>query len=265
MELDRERVISFVLSRETAEGGFSFAQTTPRTLEDTYYALRTLDALGYDYRCHKTLEYMRHIPLDRYTPPKTVWQVVYLSQLVRVDAHDGVGTLVALKLSTMNSHQSFQDLFFLLRSLSHVRPECHITHRLRSRVFHLSIADLRTMDNVFRQLLLMRQMGIPFSSSTYGAWIRSAQNGDGGFGFYPGTTSFLENTYYALRALELLGSAPVDIEGCKRFVQGCRASNGGFGRQSITVPRLDSTYHAVSSLARLYGMPCRDPRDTGSG
>jgi hypothetical protein len=37
-----EQTIGFIFSREQPEGGFSFAGKMPPTLEDTYYAVRTL-------------------------------------------------------------------------------------------------------------------------------------------------------------------------------------------------------------------------------
>jgi len=252
MELNTGKVISFVLSREAAEGGFSFAQTTPRTLDDTYYALRTLELLGYDYQSQKTLEYIKGIWIDRFTPAKIVYQATYLFRLLHTDCHSRLADLIALKLSS--SDYSLKDLYFLLSSLRYLHSAPKINPMLRSQITRLSILDLRTMDNVLRQLLLMHQLHIPFDRTTYVEWIKRSQNGDGGFGFYPGTTSFLENTYYALKALSVLGSEPVDLQGCREFVQSCQASNGGFGRQSITVPQLNSTYHAMFSLLRLEKM-----------
>jgi len=247
--METRKIISFVLSRETAEGGFSFAQTTPRTLDDTYYALKTFEALGYDYQSCKTRKYVRGVQVDKFTLSKTLYRLAYLSCRLHLHAHEHLTDLIVLRLSTAD--YSFDDLYFLVSSLAYVRPVPPISHAPGSRIFCLSVQDLRTVRHVLRQLFLMGRMDIPFGRARYVEWIRNTQNGDGGFGFYPGTTSFLENTYYALRALELLESEPADLEGCRRFVQGCQASNGGFGRQSISVPRLDSTYHAVSSLDRL--------------
>jgi len=252
MELDVEKVISFVLSRETEEGGFSFARTTPRTLDDTYYALKTFELLDYDYRSQKTLEYIQSIQVDEFTPTKIAYQASYLFRLLHVDRHAQLKDLIARRLSS--SYHSLKDLYFLIFSLRNLCSIPEVNHGLISRISRPSISDLRTMDNVLRQLLLMRQLDIPFDRNVYMEWIRSSQNGDGGFGFFPGTSSFLENTYYALRALSLLESQPRDLQGCRYFIQRCQASNGGFGRQSIAVPSLESTYHALSSLFRLERM-----------
>lgn len=207
-----EKVISFVLSRETEEGGFSFAKTTPKTLDDTYYALKTFELLNYGYRSQKILEYIESIQVDELTPPKIVYQASYLFRILQRN----------------------------LRST----PE--VNHKLKSRISCPSISDLRTMDNVLRQLLLMHQLGIPFNRSVYVEWIKNSQNGDGGFGFLPGTSSFLENTYYALRTLSLLSSRPRDLQGCRCFIQRCQASNGGFGRQNHHRPQ--SGEHLPSSV-----------------
>jgi len=258
MELDVEDVVAFVLSRESAKGGFSFARTTPPTLDDTYYALRTLERLGHAYAAPKTREYVVGFQVSPFIPPKNIYQLAYLCRFLRLDHHGSLAGLIASRLLSPDSCLNLKGLYFLVSSLPylHLAPDVHLPS-LRSQVLRLAASARRMMDHVLRQLALMCQLGIPFDEEAYAEWIGRAQNGDGGFGFYPGTTSFLENTYYALRALSLLRSSPPDLQACRAFVQNCRASNGGFGRQSVSVPRLDSTYYAVSSLLILGEMERR--------
>ena len=248
-----EGAISFVLSRETDEGGFSFAETTPRTVDDTYHALRTFELLGYGYESDKTLRYVQGLDLDRYTPPRRVWETVQMFRLLGADLDHRLSDQIVTRLCS-SPDLSYGSLYFLLSSLPHLPHAPEVGVELRFRVSDPSIPSLRTMDNVLRQLLLMRQLDMDIDGPMYAEWVRRAQNGDGGFGFYPGTTSFLENTYYALRALDLLGSEPIHFQRCEEFVQRCQIAGGGFGRQMITVPRVDSTHHAVASLLILERM-----------
>ena len=82
-------------------------------------------------------------------------------------------------------------------------------------------------------------------------WLRACQNYDGGFGFMPGTTSFIENTFYGLRALELLGGQSEDPEMALNYVLSCRTKSGGFSRKANAAPFLDATYYAIGSLISL--------------
>ena len=92
-------------------------------------------------------------------------------------------------------------------------------------------------------------------------WLRACQNYDGGFGFMPGTTSFIENTFYGLRALNLLGGKPKDMEMALNYVLSCRTKSGGFSRKANAAPFLDATYYAIGSLMEL--QKCRKEKGDG--
>lgn len=49
-------------------------------------------------------------------------------------------------------------------------------------------------------------------------YFRECQNHDGGFGFSPGTTSYMYNTYFCLNALKFLGSEPKNSENALNFI-----------------------------------------------
>jgi prenyltransferase beta subunit len=82
-------------------------------------------------------------------------------------------------------------------------------------------------------------------------WIRSCQNPDGGFGFLPGTTSYMENVHTCLRVLALLNAAPLDHARARQFILNAWTRSGGFARKSGGAPFLDATWHAVGSLSIL--------------
>ena len=78
--------------------------------------------------------------------------------------------------------------------------------------------------------------------------VLKSQNPDGGFGFYPGTTSFMENTYYAVKILSVLGKLSAFPERLKYFIKLCHNSDGGFSRKPGGVSFPESTYQAIYIL-----------------
>ena len=75
-----------------------------------------------------------------------------------------------------------------------------------------------------------------------------------GFGFYPETTSYMENTYCGLEVLSKLNSSPTQLHLCRNYILSCQTKGGGFGRAPISFPFIESTFHAVSGLLLLEEM-----------
>ncbi len=82
-------------------------------------------------------------------------------------------------------------------------------------------------------------------------WLRSCQGFDGGFGFLPGTTSFIENCFDCLAGLALLHGTPKDPLGCRSYILACWTRSGGFARKNGATAFLSSTWHAVGALSLL--------------
>ena len=76
----------------------------------------------------------------------------------------------------------------------------------------------------------------PVDSNEIVDWLQRSQNGDGGFGFFPGTTSFIENCHAGLAALTLLAAVPVDLVNARAFVIACQTGAGGFRVISAPLP-----------------------------
>ena len=85
-------------------------------------------------------------------------------------------------------------------------------------------------------------------------WLQRSQNGDGGFGFFPGTTSFIENCHATLAALSLLGARPVDLAEARSFIISSQTGGGGFARSPGAAPFLDASWHGIASLRLLEEM-----------
>ncbi len=107
------------------------------------------------------------------------------------------------------------------------------------------------------------------------AWLQERQQPDGGFierGDYAhgkpmpwGSPSALEPTYWAVRALELLGARPRDPESAGAFVRARRSENGGYDAYEYAFgaakESLYTTFWAVATLRSL-GLPSTDSAKT---
>jgi prenyltransferase beta subunit len=95
---------------------------------------------------------------------------------------------------------------------------------------------------------------IDFDKQEIVRWVQLCQNGDGGFGFYPDTTSYMENIYCALEILSKLDASPLQIDLAQKYILSCQTKSGGFGRAPISFPFIESTFHAVTGLLLLEKM-----------
>ena len=240
----RDDLIKFVFSREQEVGGFSFVETTPPTLEDTYYAVGILKELNVEYHNPKTLEFIKKSTVDFCGPV----HVFYLSFLYKA-FNCSPGNIFYSNMSNIeiNSIESCYNLFRAYENLNKKIGNLSIIYCLETK----KQIKKSYLSKVSKYIYLSKRMGITLNANGYVSWIKRSQNDDGGFGFKPETTSFIENTYYGLVALTDLGASPLSIDKCIDFIYSCYSSSGGFGRQKITVPTLQNTYQALLSLKIL--------------
>lgn len=246
-QLDLPRIVRYLKDREKEEGGFSFAPELYPDIEDTYYAVRTLQLLKADIDRDKTANYLKSIDWKEVGFARAVYMLLYTHlslgielprQLIDLSSKDWsgfaildsqyfsdeIGNLLGRPLKPLHSSSPFQ--FQTNESLQ----------TLRKKVSILMARDI----NFDRQQMIR--------------WVQSSQNGDGGFGFYPVTTSYMENTYCALEILSKLGSSPMQIELCRKYILSCQTKSGGFGRAPVSFPFVESTFHAVLGLFLLEKM-----------
>jgi len=242
--LKLSKVVQYLKDREKEKGGFSFAPELYPDIEDTYYAVRTLLLLKVDIDRDKTANYLRSIDWKEVGFPRAVYMLLHIHLLLDIELPrqlidlsskdwsglamldvqyfwDEIGKLLGRALKTLHSSSSFQ--FQTNESLQTLRKKVSI--------------------------LLDRD--INFDSQQMVRWVQLSQNGDGGFGFYPETTSYMENTYCALEILSRLGSSPIQIELCRKYILSCQTKGGGFGRAPASFPFIESTFHAVLGLLLL--------------
>jgi len=235
--LQKKRILNFVLSHKQEDGGFSFAQEAPATLEDTYFALQILKELQISYDCRKVLK--SYLMLPDYTLPK------HFFMLARLGITNKINEKLHERLCKTHNAQS---LYYLAKTARILSDE-NLISMVKERIPVKKNPGL--LQESCWQAITLKQTRSQFNERGYAKHIAGFQNADGGFGFRRGSTSFLENAYYATEALSLLKQPTINIEKCRKFVELCRAGDGAFGRQIITVPTLESTYHAIMCLKRL--------------
>ena len=243
-QFDVSKIIQYLREREKGEGGFSFVPDLYPDIEDTYYAIRTLQLLNDEVDRSKTANYLKSIDWMGAGFPRAIFMLTYLhfssniefppplTGLLRKDwskfqildtqyFSDAIQKLLNQPLNPLGSSSSFQ-----------FQP-------------HENLQSLR------KKVSILLDHDINFDREQIVRWVQLSQNGDGGFGFYPETTSFMENIYCALEILSKLSSSPLQIDLCRKYILGCQTKNGGFGRAPTSFPFIESTYHAVTGLFLL--------------
>lgn len=254
MKFDYDKVVEFIEVRYKNSGGFGATRRLPATIEDTCNALQSLAALrdltGQDRLmkyCHdrKTALFLQSRLPGRGLGPRTIFQLYAAAVLMglafdrqeaaytiknSMNMSDTIGTYYACRLAEMLDLPGPSGLAPLAWP---ARRTCHnMLMTLENRLFNGEPLEK------FRQTELV-------------GWFKACQSPDGGFGFLPGTTSFIENTYFCLRALYLLEAGPQDAEAARQSVTCTQTGSGGFGRRGRAAPFLDSTRYALQDLVLL--------------
>ncbi len=238
IEFNIDQVIQYLKEREKVGGGFSFAPDLYPDIEDTYYAIRTLKILSAEINRDKTENYLKTIDWMGVGFPRTIYMLVYLHISLNMDLPDPLKELLKMDWARFQAIDS-QYFFDEIRKLIH-QPLIPFQP--------LSCFQFNPEDNLQilrKKVSILLNYGIEFNRNEMIEWVQLSQNGDGGFGFYPGTTSYMENTYCALEILSKLRAYPFDMTSCKKYILGCQTKSGGFGRAPMSFPFIESTFHAV--------------------
>jgi len=84
-------------------------------------------------------------------------------------------------------------------------------------------------------------------------WVLACENKDGGFSSnLHSRTAYVENLYFGLRSLEILGSKPRYPLSHAEYVTGLQNANGGFRRsRELGSSSFEFTYYALRSMRSL--------------
>lgn len=257
------RAIPFIMARRKESGGFGATPRLPASVTDTYHGLKILDLTrqcgaidngGYDPIRDKDLHaYLSACLLKLTFGPRTRFQLLWCFRAagIYVDRRAAADSVAAQLRDSVSLESLYYHAKLLLEVLEIPLPEA-LEIRNTSSVI---IGKWRTVGEAWMHVYLARyfRKKLPLSGPELITWFQNSQNGDGGFGFFPGTTSFVENCHASLRALVFLGAKPRDPTGVFQFLEGCQTLSGGFGRSISAAPFLDATWHALSAFAILDG------------
>ncbi len=246
----QKKILGFVLARRHEKGGFGAAPTLPPSVEDTYLALRILEHLfprGGDEVTHLThdpaLVKFLLDPEDRKEwHAKTTFHYVYCCKMA--------GIVPDTKWARQFASDRLRGSTGLAEHFYSVR----LLQEIDDKPFNDSIPiRWRSAKELWMGLVLAggQPEKLAAGRAELLAWIRACQNPDGGFGFLPGTTSYMENVHSCLQALALLKAGPEDPAGAEKFILSAWTKSGGFARKNGGAPFLDATWHAVASLSLL--------------
>lgn len=248
-----KEVVSFFSARRKPGGGFGATPRLPATCEDTYYALRSLDVLakhGVDvppelFRGHGA--FLSSKLRERLKGTRGLFYLAWSSAVAgRRDVLPAATDRILQEAAGRDAR--LEDAFYLGRSLDLQGPGGNPLPAPMPRV-RQEEASLRTVRELWMYLWLAARGWIEAAlPGQWAEWVCSCRNPDGGYGFMPGTTSYMENCYYALHCLDLLGRPFPDPQGTVAFISSSRALRGGFGRKNMGVPFPSSTWHALGCL-----------------
>lgn len=256
--VDYPKLVEFVAERRKATGGYGATRELPATVEDTYQAVELFAAIGDRAAVPEPpagdvalAGYLGRVQSRPWLGLATTFQVLALCRRVRLAVEaERVRQYAETALATA---PCLETSYYVAR-LAHEVMESAVAAWLGPAPV-LVLPARRTVDQVQMLLTIKAFLGEPVAAAAELAeWLRQSQNGDGGFGFFPGTTSFIENCHAALAALSLLGAQPADLAAARAFVVSCQTGAGGFARNPGAAPFLDASWHAIRALELLEAM-----------
>jgi hypothetical protein len=255
--IDLTGVLSYVAQRRKATGGYGATLRLPATIEDTFEAV----AISRDLAILAPGTTLPHPPATdpelhgylREAQHRTWPGLRTTCQLIRTSLFLGLPIDLERAQSYTASHRATNNDLHTAYYIALIDSAIRTTQPAQRPDLPAPLPSHPTVKEVRMHLTLRKLAGDeqPADHDELLAWLHRCQNGDGGFGFFPCTTSFIENSHHALAALTMLGAAPKQPEGARQFVLSCQTGRGGFGRGLRAAPFLDSSWHALASLRLL--------------
>lgn len=248
MNLNLHKTKEFVLLRfKENKGGFGATPLLPPTLEDTYFgvkALSYLDKALLENISPKVYAFLSNFLKDDFLDALALYRIFILCEILRKEIPQeflvyAKNQLEAFLSFEKNSSRLYA-LWYISKKINKKDAQDQIK-KILSKIPIKTIEDLYYLGQIEKNLWFKHK-----------EFVISSQNGDGGFGFYPKTTSYLENTYYALKILSLSTSLEREIfSKALEFIRVCQNRDGGFGRKPGGVSFLETTSYAVEIMQEV--------------
>jgi hypothetical protein len=252
--VDRAALMEFVHKRRKATGGYGATPRLPATIQDTFQAVAIHLVLGEDAPTPQSepalAEYFARMVDVPWLGIDTTFRLLSTCHICGLGL-DGerIRSHLAARLAWDTSLAATYYVSRIAREILEEEPDFLAPKRL------LALPVPCAVEDAARYLFVKNMGGQPVvGAEMLTGWLQRAQNGDGGFGFFPGTTSFIENCHAALAGLSLLGAKPLDPGNARAFILSCQTGRGGFGRSQKAAPFLDASWHGVASLRLLEEM-----------
>jgi hypothetical protein len=224
-----ENTVDYIRIRQNSDGGYTFCLGAESNVQDTYYALATLNLLGATpYNIEKTVNWFSDFEsysiYNHYYINKTL---LLCDEPVNYHSREFVASLIRSEIF-LGEERSFE-----------VSSEFELT---------LIVLELANMLN------------LEFDFEGAERWLLQAQNTDGGFGVR--NHSAIDSTYQAVAALQQLNYDTENLRDTVEFLRGCEKPYGGFTvvPSSVTI-YVEPTYYGLMTLDRL-GEKSRFPSQT---
>lgn len=270
-KVDQLGVTIYVEKRRKTTGGYGATPRLPATIEDTFAvvtiasdlaSLAPATPLHHPPREDGELRHYLQEALRRGWPGlRTTWQLLHTGQHLGLEVdHERAREYIH---RCRAAGDDLYTAYYTARIAAELGPPAtsHQGPGPTALPANLTVAEAR----MYLELQKITGNNPTAQAGELIAWLQRCQNGDGGFGFFPTTTSFIENCHHALAALQLLGARPAAPELARQFILSCQTGAGGFGRNHRAAPFLDATWHALAALRLLDAGPPPLGRDPGPG
>ncbi|MBT0158490.1 hypothetical protein G4O51_00735 [Candidatus Bathyarchaeota archaeon A05DMB-2] len=261
------KVIGYVVNRQNEDGGYTFAQGTESSAQDTYYGLAILNSLKACLpNLQKTIRFLNALNLD------SIYSDYYIAKALQLC---GVKVEKTFK-ERLASRLSSEKYFGSVEVFSEV-PSEFITTFMALELADLLKIDVQTRE-IIRWLLRFRNKDGGFgtqgqsniNSTFYAAaslrllnfdlkasrgvveFVRSCEKPYGGFTVLPESIMpYMEHTYYGIMTLDLFGEKTRYPSQTIEWVLKCQNKNGGFARSDLGISTFVDTYYAITTLQKL--------------
>lgn len=253
-QVDHAALMEFVLKRRKDTGGYGATPRLPATIQDTFQAVAIGIVLGHDPPTPQTepalAEYLSRMLGVPWLGIDTTFRLLSTCHACGL-AMDGERVRAHLA-ACLAQDTSLAAIYYVSRIAREILGD---GSDFRGSGTSLLLPAPCAVGDVARYLFVKKMNGQPIvGAEMLAGWLQRSQNGDGGFGFFPGTTSFIENCHAGLAALSLLGARPIDLDGARAFIVSCQTGRGGFGRSPKAAPFLDASWYGIASLRLLAEM-----------
>jgi hypothetical protein len=196
-------IVGYVTQRQNDDGGYTFAQWSESSAQDTYYALEILKML-------------------RVQPPRSQSTINFLKELQHSDGgFDSIKVAYyvtsSLKELGTTPERGIEEYILLVQNSA---------SRLGS--FEVNIEAASDVETLYLSLETLKLLGKPIESEAMPELILNLRNYDGSFG--KSGYSRMASVYYALASLKLLGYPMNALDSTLRWIRGCEYPSGGFAR-----------------------------------